>query len=116
MIIRGGINIYPEEIEAVLRAHPAVHDAAVVGVAAAGLGEEIAAFVVIKRDAPLLDPDTLRAWCSTRLAPYKQPRLIDIVEALPRNSSGKVLKAALAERLVPLDRTILPSEKRMDRG
>ncbi len=116
MIIRGGINIYPEEVEAVLRAHPAVHDAAVTGVAAAGLGEEIAAFVVIRTDAPIPDPDTLRAWCSTRLAPYKQPRLLHMVDSLPRNSSGKVLKAVLAERLAPLDRTIVPSEKRMDRG
>ena len=98
MIIRAGINIYPEEIEAVLRAHPAVHDAAVTGIAAADRGEEIAAFVVLRPDASEPVVEALRAWCSERLAPYKQPRVIEVLDALPRNSSGKVQKALLAER------------------
>ena len=98
MIIRGGINIYPEEVEAVLRAHPAVHDAAVTGIASTERGEEIAAFVVLKADAPMPGVDALRAWCGERLAPYKHPRWIEILDALPRNSSGKVVKKALAER------------------
>ena len=98
MIIRAGINIYPEEIEAVLRTHPAVHDAAVTGIAAVDRGEEIAAFVVLKPGVSAPTTEDLRGWCSTRLAPYKQPRFLEMLDALPRNSSGKVLKALLAAR------------------
>jgi acyl-CoA synthetase (AMP-forming)/AMP-acid ligase II len=96
MIIRGGINIYPEEIEAVLLAHPDVTDAAVVGYPVAGMGEEVAAFVV---SGDALDEDTLRAWCAERLAPYKLPRVIRRIDALPRNSLGKVQKALLKTAL-----------------
>lgn len=112
MIIRGGINIYPQEIEAVLRAHPAVYDAAVTGIASVDQGEEIAAFVVFKPGASPPQADALRAWCSERLAPYKQPRLVEVLDTLPRNSSGKVLKAALAERVKSIS---YPAERRMDR-
>jgi acyl-CoA synthetase (AMP-forming)/AMP-acid ligase II len=100
MIIRGGVNVYPEEVEAVLRAHPAVADAAVVGMPAATLGEEVAAFVVLA--APVED-DALVAWCATQLAPYKLPRLIRRLGALPRNSSGKVQKPQLKAMLNPAD-------------
>ena len=116
MIIRGGINIYPEEIEAVLRAHPAVYDAAVTGIASLDQGEEIAAFVVFKPGASAPQADALRAWCSERLAPYKQPRLVEVLDTLPRNSSGKVLKAALAERVKSTDMLPRAAEKPMDRA
>ena len=89
MIIRGGINIYPEEIEAILMAHPAVAEAAVVGVPDAARGEEVVAFVVLRQET---DETVLRGWCSERLAPYKLPRDIRRVDTLPRNSSGKVRK------------------------
>ena len=92
MIIRGGVNIYPEEIEATLMAHPAVADAAVVGVPDVLRGEEVAAFVVLRRP---VDAAALRAWCIERLAPYKQPRDLRQLESLPRNSSGKVIKLRL---------------------
>ncbi|MFN0162430.1 MAG: class I adenylate-forming enzyme family protein [Burkholderiales bacterium] len=99
MIIRGGINIYPEEIEAVLRDHPGVADVAVAGVASADLGEEIAAFLVLRNPAPT---DTeLASWCAARLAPYKLPRTWHHLAELPRNTSGKVVKAALVGKTTP---------------
>jgi fatty-acyl-CoA synthase/long-chain acyl-CoA synthetase len=96
MIIRGGVNVYPEEIEAVLRAHSAVADVAVVGYASPDLGEEIAAFVVL--DGAASDTE-LSDWCRARLAHYKLPRAWRRVAALPRNTSGKVIKAELRARL-----------------
>ncbi|MEO3388630.1 class I adenylate-forming enzyme family protein [Mesorhizobium sp. CAU 1741] len=92
VIIRGGINIYPAEIEQVLREHPMVSEAAVVGAASARLGEAVAAFVVAR--APL-EGHELGSWCAARLAPYKVPEAFVFVDELPRNSAGKVLKAAL---------------------
>lgn len=99
MIIRGGINIYPAEIEATLTTHPAVSDAAVVGWPSREFNEEIAAFVVLRSPA---SPDELIAHCRVQLAPYKVPRAVFAVEALPRSSLGKVLKVELARRLAPL--------------
>jgi acyl-CoA synthetase (AMP-forming)/AMP-acid ligase II len=96
MIIRGGVNIYPGEIEAVLASHPLVRDVAAVGRPAARLGEEVAVFVVVQ--APVT-ADTLTAWCRARLAPYKVPVHIAFIETLPRNSAGKVLKQDLVARL-----------------
>jgi acyl-CoA synthetase (AMP-forming)/AMP-acid ligase II len=99
MIIRAGINIYPPEVEAMLLAHPDVLDAAVVGRPSREFGEEVTAFVRLRRPVP---DSELLAWCAARLAPYKRPREILAVDELPRNSAGKVLKAALASRLAPL--------------
>lgn len=99
VIIRGGINIYPVEIEAALGAHPAVADAAVVAWPAHERGEDVAAFVVLR------DPVTaeaLRTHCAACLAPYKVPRAVFIVDDLPKNASGKVLKAELVHRLPPM--------------
>jgi acyl-CoA synthetase (AMP-forming)/AMP-acid ligase II len=99
MIIRAGINIYPPEVEAMLLAHPDVLDAAVVGRPSREFGEEVTAFVRLRRPVP---DSELLAWCAARLAPYKRPREILAVDELPRNSAGKVLKAALASRLTSL--------------
>ena len=99
MIIRGGINIYPVEIEAALQAHPAVVEAAVVGWPSRDLGEEVAAFVVLRHS---VGEDALRAVCAGRLALYKQPRAIFVVDELPKTAAGKVVKATLAARLAPL--------------
>lgn len=96
MIIRSGVNIYPEEIEAVLLAHPDVRDAAVIGVPHPQWGEEVAACVVLGRDLP---PAVLQAWCERQLAPYKCPSRWAVVDSLPRNSSGKVLKSQLKDPL-----------------
>lgn len=99
MLIRGGINIYPGEIEATLNEHPAVQDAAVVGRASVEFGEEPVAFVVLKFTAT---EDELAAHCRKALAPYKVPKAFLIVDELPKNSSGKVSKTALAEALKAL--------------
>ena len=99
MIIRGGVNIYPAEIEAVLQAHPDVRESAVVGWPSRVMGEEVAAFVSLR--APVSD-DALRSFCAGRLAPYKVPKGFFPVDELPRNPSGKVLKAALVARLAPI--------------
>ncbi len=96
MIIRGGVNIYPDEIEAAVIAHPAVADASVIGLPAGALDEEVVAFYVA---AGTVSPEALRAHCQARLAPYKVPSAFHAVEELPRNPGGKVLKAVLRQRL-----------------
>ena len=96
MIIRGGINIYPAEIEETLLEHAAVHDVSVVGWPSVEFGEEVAAFVVSAGDG---DEAALIEHCRTRLAPYKAPRQVFFIDELPRNPGGKVLKAELAKLL-----------------
>jgi long-chain acyl-CoA synthetase len=96
-ILRGGYSVFPPEVEAVLIAHPAVAEAAVVGVPDDDLGEEVVAYVV-PRDGAHLDADNLVAWCRARLAAFKAPREVRLVRALPRSATGKVLKSALAAR------------------
>jgi long-chain acyl-CoA synthetase len=93
VVIRGGENVYSVEVENVLAEHPAVVEAAVVGVPHATLGEEVKAVVVVRRS---VDPDELRAWCGERLAYFKVPAHVEVrVEPLPRNATGKVLKGVL---------------------
>jgi len=102
LIIRGGYNVYPSEIENVLHAHPAVAEAAVVGVPDERLGEEVMA-VVIARGAVELRETELVAWCRERLAAYKCPRIYRFRSELPKNTLGKVLKDELVlswERLL----------------
>jgi long-chain acyl-CoA synthetase len=99
MIIRGGINIYPQEVEATLMGHAAVSEAAVVGWPSREFNEEVAAFVM-RKDA--VEDTELMALCREALAPYKVPRKIFFVDELPRNSLGKVVKAELTARLDPL--------------
>ncbi|MFI1704856.1 long-chain fatty acid--CoA ligase [Streptomyces griseoruber] len=91
MIIRGGYNVYPREIEEVLHEHPAVALAAVVGVGHARLGEEIAAAVVLRPGARAT-PDELREFVKERVAAYKYPREIWLMDRLPTGPSGKILK------------------------
>jgi long-chain acyl-CoA synthetase len=95
LILRGGYSVVPGEIEAVLLAHPAVAEAAVVGTPHAELGEEVAAFVTLRPGAGA-GADELAAFCRTRLAAFKCPRRVSIVAELPRSSTGKVLKWRLA--------------------
>ncbi|MBV9039357.1 MAG: AMP-binding protein [Acidimicrobiia bacterium] len=94
VIIRGGNNIYATDVEAVLHEHPDVREAAVVGIPHEVLGEDVAAFVVV-REGVAIDADELREFCGQRLADYKVPRQITIVDTLPRNATGKVLKQQL---------------------
>ena len=94
VIIRGGMNIYTDDVEAVLQAHPSVVEAAVVGVPHDVLGEDVAAFVVIRPDADL-PLDELREFVRARLADYKVPRQVTVVSKLPRTASGKVVRSRL---------------------
>lgn len=98
LIISGGENIYPREVEDVLMAHPLVAEVAVVGSADAEWGQSVLAFVVPQAGANLL-PEELMLFCQTRLARYKRPRAVRLVASLPRNSVGKVLRRALREDL-----------------
>jgi acyl-CoA synthetase (AMP-forming)/AMP-acid ligase II len=98
VIIRGGHNVVPGEVEAALFEHPAVTEAAVSGVAHAVLGEDVAAWVVLRYSTPV---DELRAFLLERLADYKVPRRISVVDVLPRNESGKVMKSRLQSGVDP---------------
>lgn len=100
LIIRGGVNVHPSEVEAVLAEHEGVKDVAVVGFAKSREGEEIAAFVVPTGD---LTEAELIAHCRARLGPDKRPRKILLVSELPRNASGKILRAVLREQLETSD-------------
>jgi long-chain acyl-CoA synthetase len=91
LIIRGGYNVYPREIEEVLYAHPGVLEAAVVGVTHESLGEEVGAAVVIK-DGESVTPDELREYAKSKLAAYKYPRVIWLTDELPKGPTGKILK------------------------
>jgi long-chain acyl-CoA synthetase len=94
MVISGGLNIYPREIEEVLHRHPAIREAAVIGVPDEHWGERLRAFVV-PRPGMTLDPADVDAFCRESLSGYKVPRELRLVEALPRNAAGKVLKQEL---------------------
>jgi acyl-CoA synthetase (AMP-forming)/AMP-acid ligase II len=96
MFVVGGFNAYPAEIEQVIAGHPAVSEAAVVGVPDGRLGEVGRAYLVL-RPGVVLDPDELIAWCRERMANFKVPRAVEVVDTLPRNASGKVLKFALRQ-------------------
>ncbi|SHK37868.1 long-chain acyl-CoA synthetase [Pseudonocardia thermophila] len=91
LIIRGGYNVYPREVEEVVYAHPDVLEAAVFGVPDERLGEEVAAAVVAKEGATI-DLAELQAWIRERVAPYKYPRRLALLDALPKGPSGKILK------------------------
>ena len=91
MIIRGGYNVYPREIEEVLYEHPAVSEAAVIGVPDDSLGEEVAAMVVLK-DGAQASEDDIRAYAKERVAAYKYPRKVWFSDELPKGPTGKILK------------------------
>jgi long-chain acyl-CoA synthetase len=91
LIIRGGYNVYPREIEEVLYEHPAVREAAVIGIPHAELGEEVAAAVALKPDAEA-SPEQLRAYVKEQVAAYKYPRHVWLVDELPKGPTGKILK------------------------
>jgi long-chain acyl-CoA synthetase len=94
MILRGGFNVYPREVEDLLLTHPAVAQCAVVGIADERLGEDVKAFVVRKSDQPATE-DEIVAWCREQMAVYKAPRCVQFTDALPMSATGKVLKRVL---------------------
>ena len=94
LIVSGGENVYPAEVEAVLSQHRAVREVAVVGIPDAEFGARPAAWLVAEQP---LDPDALRAWCRERIAPFKVPVAFHFVAELPRNASGKLLRRCLGD-------------------
>ncbi len=95
MIIRGGYNVYPREIEEVLYTHRDIIEAAVLGVPHADLGEEVAAVVVLRPGAKTT-PEELQQYVKDRLAPYKYPRILRFVSELPKTSTGKIFKRGIS--------------------
>jgi long-chain acyl-CoA synthetase len=91
LIIRGGFNVYPREVEEVLYEHPSVKECAVIGLPHESLGEEIGAAVVLVEGRSVM-PDELRAFVKARLAAYKYPRHVWIVHELPKGPTGKILR------------------------
>jgi long-chain acyl-CoA synthetase len=103
LILRGGYNVYPREVEEVLVRHPAVDQVAVVGIPHATHGEEVLAVVVADPGAGgAVDADELLAWCGERVARHKRPRLVAFVDELPLGPSRKVLKRELRDRFAAL--------------
>ena len=97
MIITGGFNVYPSEIEQVIWSHPAVQDCAVIGVPDPDWGEAVKA-VVECRPGTRVEAAELLELCKRRLGSVKTPKSVDFLEELPRSAAGKVLKRALRER------------------
>jgi fatty-acyl-CoA synthase/long-chain acyl-CoA synthetase len=96
MIISGGVNIYPAEVEAVLYAHPAVADVAVIGVPDEKWGESVKAVVRLRAGAEVTEEELI-GFCAERLAGYKKPKSIDFADELPRDAAGKLLKRTIRE-------------------
>lgn len=100
MMIVGGENVFPREIEEILNAHPAVHDSGVIGQADSMRGEVPIGFIELEEDQSV-DPDEIKQWCRDRLPGYKVPKRIEIIDALPRNGTGKIMRRALSPKLEP---------------
>ncbi len=98
MILRGGYNIYPRELEEVIMTHEAVSLVAVIGVPCDKMGEEVKAFVVKKQGAELTEEEFIE-WCKTQFANYKYPRTVEFRDELPVGGTGKILKRALKEEI-----------------
>jgi long-chain acyl-CoA synthetase len=96
MIITGGENVYPAEVETVLARHPGVADVAVIGIPDATWGERVHAVVAAKAGAQPAAAELI-GWCRERLAHFKCPASVDVAGQLPRNATGKILKAVLRE-------------------
>ena len=103
MIISGGFNVYPREVEDVLLSHPAVVEAAVVGLPDEKWGERVAA-AVVTRDTTT--PDELIEYCTGRLAGFKRPRTVEIWPELPKSPVGKSLRRAVRDRLIATNRKV----------
>jgi acyl-CoA synthetase (AMP-forming)/AMP-acid ligase II len=103
MIVSGGLNVYPSDIEAVIRTHPAVRDAAVIGIAHEKWGEVPGAVIVLRPGAPVPEDEALIAWCNERLSKHQRLHRVAIsADDMPRNALGKVLKNDLRGRFEPI--------------
>jgi len=96
MIISGGVNVYPAEVEEIIAQHPSVAEAAVLGIPSDEWGETVRAFVVLLDGEPV-DEEELLSFCRNRLAGPKRPRELYLLNALPKNPTGKVLKRQLRD-------------------
>jgi long-chain acyl-CoA synthetase len=96
MILRGGYNVYPRELEEIIITHPAISLCAVIGVKCPRLGEEVKAYVVLKQGASLTETEFF-AWCKTEIAANKYPRHVEFRDSLPIGGTGKIIKRALRE-------------------
>jgi acyl-CoA synthetase (AMP-forming)/AMP-acid ligase II len=96
MIISGGENVYPSEVEALIGAHPKVKDVAVIGIADAKWGERVHA-VIVRRDGEMATPEEILDWCKDRIAGYKRPKSVSFIreEDMPRTATGKILHRVL---------------------
>lgn len=101
LIIRGGFNIYPRELEELIVKHEAVSEAAVIGIPSERMGEEIVA-IVVKKPGATVSEEEIISFCQAKLAKYKTPRHVLFFDELPRNGVGKVLKHELQEKVQKL--------------
>ena len=97
LIIRGGQNIYPREVEAVIAKLKGVVDVAVIGVPEPIMGERVKAVVVLDKGASVTE-EQVKEFCQKRLADYKVPRVVEFIDKMPRNSTGKILKSQLIQK------------------
>jgi len=95
MIITGGENVYPAEVENAIFGHPQVNEVAVIGIPDAKWGEAVKAVISPKADAGDIDKDGIIAWARERIAGFKVPKTVDVIPELPRNASGKILRREL---------------------
>jgi fatty-acyl-CoA synthase len=102
MVIRGGENVYPREVEEFLYSHPDILDAQVIGVPDERYGEELMAWVRLRDGAPPLTAEALREFCDGKLAHYKVPRYVHVVDGFPMTVTGKVRKAQMREEAIGL--------------
>jgi fatty-acyl-CoA synthase len=102
MVIRGGENVYPREIEEFLYTHPDIVDAQVIGVPDEKYGEELMAWVRLREGADELTADALREFCAGKLAHYKIPRYVHVVDEFPMTVTGKVRKVEMREQAIDL--------------
>jgi fatty-acyl-CoA synthase len=100
MVIRGGENIYPREIEEYLYTHPAIQDVQVIGVPDTKYGEELMACIILKPGAEPLDAAAVADFCRGKLAHYKIPKYVEVRESFPMTVSGKVRKVEMREEAV----------------
>ncbi|HEY4314788.1 MAG TPA: AMP-binding protein, partial [Actinomycetes bacterium] len=102
LVIRGGENVYPREIEEFLYSHPDIADVQVIGVPDERYGEELCAWIRVRDGAEPLDAATVRAYCEGKLAHYKIPRYVQVVDEFPMTVTGKIRKVEMRERSVQL--------------
>ena len=99
MIITGGYNVYPKEVENTLESHEALHEAAVIGIPDEDYGEKVTAVVVLKKyNRRAASPEEIIQFCKEHMASYKCPKQVFIVDRLPRNAMGKLQKEVLRKR------------------